>query len=355
MSKEIDEHLKAVEDEILSEFGQDSVRRLSAPDNLSKIAFWVSSGSAVIDSVLAAGRQQPCSLVPFGRVMELSGPPGAGKTSTCAQIAAQTQQNGGIVVVVDTEERIAEDYWRSLGVDLDQVLNIRATSIEEVFEKQEKIIKIMMKKAPDRPLLLIWDSLGSCVSREIEEDDPKSTFMERAAKSYGRDAKSIGAGLKLLNPLIAKSRTCYLYTNHIYKKMGVAYGDDTETPGGNKIKFLATIRLRLTPAGAITETDKLGNKVRIGQKVKVKAVKNSMGPSLLEKEAVILGGQGFSDAYSLFDTGKKLGVITGKGAWSTAKMPSGEEVKFQGWNGFQEKVIMHPEFETLLEEFKEQL
>lgn len=347
----VDDCLQMLEEEMLSEFGPGTAGKLSSSDSLSQIKDWVSTRSMVVDKVLAGGRNEPCSLVPFGRQMELSGPPGSGKTTLCAQIAASTQEKGGIVVVTDTEERIAHDYWRSLGVDTGSIINIKAQTLEEVFERQHFCIRTMMERAPDKLVLMIWDSIGGTSSGIIDED-AKGSIMEQAAKIMGREAKTIGNGVKVLNPLIAKSKTCYLYTNHIYSKLNVTYGDATETYGGNKLKFMATIRLGLKPVGKIKESTPTGDAI-IGNRVEVKAHKNSMAPQQLIKEAVLIGGEGFSDDYSVFELGKKVGVIQKNGAWSTAVFPSGDEVKFQGWNGFKEKVSTHPEYELIKQRVRE--
>lgn len=327
-------------------FGESEARSLSSEDSLSKVDFSVSTRSIVIDKILAGGRPQPCSLIPFGRQMEISGLNGAGKTTLCAQIAAETQKRGGLVVVVDTEERIDETYWKALGVNTDRVINLHAGSIEEVFDKVEQAIKISAANDPDQPLLIIWDSVGGTSSDMVLEG--KGTLMERAKKMYGREAKIIGTGVKALNGLIAKHKVCFLYTNHLYTDMNVTYGDNKKEYGGEKLKFHATVRLRLTKVGELKEEDAFGNKQKFGQRVKIKANKNSMGPMQLEKEAVILGGIGFCNDYTVFEIGKKSNLITTAGAWSTVTL-GGAEVKFMGWNGFQEKVVMHDSYMDLVQ------
>lgn len=345
-----DDVINAISNSLIAELGDGAAAPLSSPDTLSKITSWVSTRSIVVDAVLAGGRPKPCSLLPFGRQIEISGLPGSGKTTLCAQIAAEVQAQGGIVVVTDTEERIDVPYWTQLGVDCDKVIRLEAHTLEEVFNKQEAAIRIMAQKASDRKCLIIWDSLGGTSSDEILEFDPKKkeTFMEKAKQAFGRDAKTIGLGLKGLNGLIASTNTCYLYTNHLYTKMETGgYGEQTDTYGGLKAKFMATVRLRLTKVGNITEETVSGKNI-IGNKVRVKALKNSMSPMQMEKEAVLMGGLGFSNEYTVFELGKKLGVVKTAGAWSTADF-GGEEIKFQGWSGFQEKVVTHPKYAELLD------
>lgn len=276
-------------------------------------------------------------------------------TTMCAQVAAEVQSRGGVVITIDTEERIDEEYWTSLGVDCGRVLRAQAHTLEEVFNKQESILRNLVEKSPDTMGVMIYDSLGSTSSDEIINFDPKKgTFMDSAKQAFGRDAKVIGLGLKGLNGLISKSNICYMYTNHIYTKMNAGHGDPYETYGGLKAKFMATVRLRLQRIGAITEDDDTDNKLTTGIRVRVKALKNSMSPHLLEKDAVLIGGKGFSNDYTVFELGKKLGFVSTSGSWSTATI-CGEEIKFQGFNGFMEKVVTHPKYAELLQQVSEAL
>lgn len=276
-------------------------------------------------------------------------------TTLCAQLSAEVQSQGGIVVVTDTEERIAHDYWQALGVDTSRIINLRAYSIEEVFEKQHACIEVMAKNSPDTEILMIWDSLGATAGRSTMTPAKNESFMEAARKNMGRDAGMISAGMRVINGAVAKARVMYVYTNHIYSKMNVTYGDKTETYGGVKAKFFATVRLSLQQIGKIKQEDKLGNVQVIGNRVRVKTLKNNMSPFLMEKEAVVLGGIGFSNDYTAFEAGKKLGLLTSKGAWSTVVMPSGEEIKFQGWNGFMTKVVPHPQYPDFMNLVREAL
>ena len=347
----LDSILDSIQGELNKAFGEGTASRLSDAATYSKIDNWVSSRSIVVDSVLRGGRPVGSSLVPFGRQVELSGKPGSGKTTLCAQIAAETVAQGGIVLITDTEERIDHDYWTSLGADPTKMVHIQATTLEEVFEKQYRAIKFARETAPNHLMLSIWDSLGGTSLDKIVDDAAEGSPMEQAEKAMGKKAKVISSGMELINTLVSSSNCCYLYTNHIYQKMGnTGYGEMTETPGGNKPKFFATVRLRLTPVGKIQAEDPVsGEEMTIGHRVRVKALKNSMAGHLLERDAVILGGSGYSNDYTIFEVAGKLGAIKKSGAWSTWETPSGDEVKFQGWNGFLDKVIPHPEYQDLFD------
>jgi RecA/RadA recombinase len=340
----LDAHLSALQSEMNKEFGADTAVRGDSSDVLSTVDKWISTRSIAIDKVVAGGRPLPCSVIPYGRQVEISGPPHAGKTTACAQTVAEAQRDGALVIVTDTEERIDKDYWKALGVDCGRYLNLRADTLEEVFEKQYRAILKMKKLAPERDLLMLWDSVGGTRSRKVMDEESKTTFMERAAKIMGRNAKVIGDGVNALNEVIPSSNVCYLYTNHVYTKMNVQYGDPMETYGGNRLKFLATLRLRLTPGKELREEDQFGNVQSVGKWVNVKSLKNSMAPMLMTKRAVVMGGLGFSNEYLVWDVAKQAKWITTAGGWSTWETPKGEKVKFQGWTGFQAKVAMHPEY-----------
>lgn len=345
----VEEVLNTLTDDLNSMFGDESVGRLTDEGTLSKVNHWVSTGSIVVDSVLRGKRPVGSSLIPFGRQVEISGPNNAGKTTLCAQIAAETQRMGGIVMVTDTEERIAEEYWRTLGVDIDKVLRIGATDLVNVFDKQYLALQVLHRRAPNRPVLMLWDSLGGTAGAEMIDPDSDESPMEQAGKFNMRQAKQISNGVVLINTVISKTRACYLYTNHEYTDINVKYGSKRKQYGGAKPQYLATVRLQLTPIGAVKEKDDFGNDTMVGRRILVRALKNSMDGNLLEREAVIMASRGFVNEFTVFEWGKKVGCLESKGSWTTWVSPDGEEIKFQGFNGFEEKVVSHPKYQVLVD------
>lgn len=340
----MDSHLSFLQEALQKEFGEDSALSLGSPKALSRIDHWVSTRSIVVDKVLLGGRVAPASLVPVGRVTEIAGKEGVGKSTLVAQIMAETQAQGGLVIVTDTESRIDAQYFTALGVDLSKVLSIYADNTEDVFRKQIAAIKIMQKNAPNQILTMIWDSIGGTSSAKslADGEDP----MDQAA--YGADAKVNSHGIKVVNTMIAKSKISYIFTNHVYQKMNVKWGDDQETSGGSKLKYFATVRLRLSEIGAISEKDDNDRPQRSGKRIRVKAIKNSMSPICLEKDAVIIGGKGFCNEYTVMENAETIGLIKKAGPWSTWIAPiSGEVIKFLGFAGFMDKVAIHPEYKNL--------
>ena len=353
---EIDKVLETIQKGLIEEFGEDGAMRLSDASSLCNIDVWFPTGSIVVDAVIRGGRPVGSPIMPGGRQIEISGPPAVGKTTLVAMLAAQVQKAGGMIIATDTEERIDAVYWTSLGVDVSKVINLRAQTLEDVFVKQFKCIELMMSSAPDTPFMMLWDSVGATFSDAVDIPNKDQSFMEAAERNMGRDAKTISAGMRVINKMIAKSKCMYVYTNHVYHRIGVIYGDKTATPGGEKLKFFATLRLELSKGQAIREEDASGNEQEVGRKIWVKALKNSMSPVLMKKEAVLLGGVGFDNNSTVFDVGKERGLIESKGAWCTWEPTdpiTGEvidTVKFSGAKGFKEKVVTHPHYQLLVDE-----
>ena len=346
---DVDDVLNELQDDLNKLFGDNSVMRLDSQDTLSRVDHWVTSRSIVVDSVLRGGQPPGSPLVPFGRMMEISGPEDSGKSTLCAHIAAEVQAKGGIVLITDTEEKIAADYWAKLGVDLSRVVRIYADNVKEVFNKQFHMLQMAREKAPDRLVLSIWDSLGgTSIHNIVEANNDKESPMDQAEKFAMRRAKQIGEGVELIHSIVSKTRACYLWTNHEYTKMNVKWGSPRETRGGRKPKYYATVRIQLTPSGSITETDPISNKTKeLGQKVMVRALKNHMSGIKLQREAFVMSGLGFCNEMTVFDTAKKMKSINTSGSWSTWTTPSGDDIKFQGFNGFMDKVVSHPEYDDL--------
>lgn len=352
--KAIDKLLDGAQKFFDKEFGVGGTQRLSAAETFSRVDTWVSTGSIVVDKVLAGGRPEPCSLIPFGRQTELSGLPGSGKTSLCAQLAAMVQAMGGIVVVTDTEERIDHPYWARLGVDTGRIINLIGRTLEDVFTNQIKFIQWVLAKAPNQPVLMLWDSLGGTTIDSLQDEiEDGGDIQEAAKKIMMQKAKIISNNMELINPLVARAKIAYVYTNTLYMDHTVKYGDPWKTPGGEKKNFMATVRLRIKRIGEISDKNEaLNKKIIHGHKVVVKSVKNSMAPHLLEIEGAVMGNRGFCNEWTVKDIGERMGFISTTGSWTTWRftdVEGGPEVKFQGWSGFLDAVEAHPaEYDALL-------
>ena len=316
-------------------FGAGSALTPTAETVLCKVEHWVSTRNFLIDSAIAGGLPMPRPLIPFGRMTEISGLNSTGKTSFLGHIVAETQATGGIAAVSDTEEALDLAYWEQLGVDLSRLIIVPAANIEEVFTKVETLVDLIRAAGDDRLICIGWDSLGGTPTKEQEQAEADDKF-------YASAAKVVGQNLQRIIGKISKKRIGFVITNHLYRKMNVKFGDPWETYGGEKVKFLATLRIRLENIGQINEgTDE--EKQTIGHRVKVKIIKNKMAPILRTVEVPCLGGLGFSIDYSIYEHGQVQGLITGK----TWKEWNG--VKFQGWRGFQDKIVTCDDYPELIQ------
>jgi hypothetical protein len=234
-------------------------------------------------------------------------------------------------------------------VDTSRILHLKASCVHEAFDKQYAVMETMESKVGDRKVLLLWDSLGGTGTIEV---DPKSknSPMEQAEKHNMRAAKDISTGMRLINGIVARTCVSYLYTNHQYTKVGTMFGDDQETYGGVKAKYFATVRLRLQPSGNLFDKE---SRSVFGKRVRVQALKNSMAGVQKTVDGVIMPCRGFVNEYTVFEHCKEARSESGdplvvtEGSWSTWTTPDGESLKFQGWNGFMEKVVPHPGYQAL--------
>lgn len=313
---------------------------------LGTVEHWVSTRNFMIDYAIAGGLPMPRPIIPFGRITEIAGLNETGKTTLLSQIIAETQRVGGIGAIIDVEHTLDLSYMEQLGVDLSRVIIAPADTYEEGFHKAKVLVKAVQEHDPDRLVCLGWDSVGATPTQaQMDSDD--------AGNPHGVAAKIVGQNLQVFNGMIAKCRVGMIFTNHLWHDHNVKYGDPYKSYAGEKFRYFATLRIRLTKSGQIKEkeegaTAEDDSKQTIGSRIKVGVLKNKMAPYRKTVEVPCLGGLGFSTDYCVFEQGLKQGSITGT-TWKTWETPNGEEIKFQGWRGFQEKVLLHPEYPALVE------
>lgn len=326
--------------------GKGSALIPTATTMLGQVDHWVSTRNFKIDWAIAGGLPMPRPIIPFGRITEIAGLFGTGKTTLLGHIAAETQYMGGVAVIIDVEHALDLSYMEKLGVDLSRYIVVQADTYEEGFHKARVLVKSIQNHDPDRLVCIGWDSVGATPTQaQMDNDD--------ASNVYGIAAKVVGQNLQVFNGMIAKNKIAMIFTNHLYRRIGVTYGDPWESYAGEKFKFFATVRLRLTRIGTLKEkgegTEEDDDKQTIGHKIKVAVMKNKMAPYLRSVEVPCLGGLGFSLDYCVLEEGIKQKVIEGDKSWRNWKAPSGETIKWQGWRGFQEKMQPHPEYPKLIE------
>ncbi len=306
--------------QIEKQFGKGSVMRLGQ-DAIAEIAF-IPTGSLSLDVALGVGG------VPRGRVIEIFGPESSGKTTVALHIIAEAQKRGGFAAFVDAEHALDPQYATNLGVNLDELLVSQPDTGEQALEIAEALVR---SNAID---VLVIDSVAALVPRaEIEG--------EMGDAHVGLQARLMSQALRKLSGVISKSRTCAIFINQIREKVGVMFGNPEVTPGGRALKFYSSVRLDVRRI----ESLKIGSDQIIGNRTRVKVVKNKVAPPFKIAEFDILYGKGVSAEGSLIDLGLEHNVINKSGAWYSY----GEERLGQGRENVREFLKENPEMRQEIE------
>ncbi len=323
-SAENEDKLKALEAarlQIEKQFGQGSIMKLGTREANMSIST-IPSGSILLDEALGVGGY------PRGRIIEIYGPESSGKTTLALHAIAEAQKLGGIAAFIDAEHALDPVYAKNLGVNIDDLWVSQPDSGEQALDIAESLVR---SGAVD---IIVVDSVAA-LTPQAEIDG------EMGDAHVGLQARLMSQALRKLTGTISKSKTILIFINQIRMKIGVMFGNPETTTGGNALKFYASVRLEVRKI----ETIEKGEEEAIGNRVRVKVVKNKVAPPFRKVELEIMFGKGISASGSLVDAAVKYGIIDKKGAWYTR----GEEKIGQGRDNAKTYVEQNPDFAAQIE------
>jgi recombination protein RecA len=292
--KALAERGRAVDAAIIAiekQFGRGSIMKLGSRERQAVDS--IPTGSIALDLALGVGG------IPRGRISEIFGPESSGKTTVCQHVIAEAQRMGGIAAFIDVEHALDPAYARACGVNVDELLVSQPDTGEQALEITETLIR---SGGVD---IVVVDSVAALVPRAEIEGEMGDSFV-------GIQARLMSQALRKLTGAVSRSNTALVFTNQLREKIGVMFGNPETTPGGRALKFYASVRLDIRRVETIKSgTDSVGNRVR------VKVVKNKVSPPFRVAEFDVMYGEGISKEGGLLDVGVAMDVVTKTGAWFT--------------------------------------
>lgn len=305
--------------QIEREFGKGSIMRLGEARTLDVQT--ISTGSLGLDLALGVGG------LPRGRIIEIYGPEASGKTTLAMSVVAEAQKNGGLVAYIDAEHAFDPEYAKNLGLNIKELLISQPDTGEQALEITETLVR---SNAVD---VLVIDSVAALV--------PKSEIEgEMGDSQMGVQARLMSQALRKLTGIVSKSKTVVIFINQIRMKIGVMFGNPETTTGGMALKFYSSVRLDIRRIEQLKEGENM-----IGNRTRVKVVKNKVAPPFKQAEFDIMYGIGISRESEIIELGAKYGVLTKSGAW----ILWGEEKLGQGREAAKQYLRDHKDIAKKLE------
>ena len=288
-----------------------------APTNVDG---WISTGCAMLDVAVS---NRPYGGLPVGRITEITGLEQSGKSLVSAHLLAETQKQGGVAVLIDTETAVSREFLEAIGVDVSKLLYVTADSVEQIFDFTETIIEKVRETSKDKIVTIVVDSVAAAsTTNELAADYKKD--------GYATDkAIIISKAMRKITNMIGRQKISLVFTNQLRQKMNAMFGDPWTTSGGKALAFHASVRLRLKNMGQI-KMKQGGQDRTVGMKVRCQVVKNRMGPPLRAADFEIFFDRGIDNYGSWLKVMKENNLVKQAGAWYTyVDTETGEEIKFQ--------------------------
>lgn len=286
---ELSKNLDLAIQQIQKDFGEGAIMRMGDEHRGDVDA--IPTGNLLIDRALGVGG------FPRGRIVEIYGPESSGKTTLTLTAIAQAQRRGGLAAFIDVEHALDPRYARRLGVNMDDLLVSQPSSGEEALRICETLVR---SNAVDAVVL---DSVAALVTKQELEG-------EIGDATVGAQARLMSSALRKLTALIAKARACCIFTNQIREKVGVMFGSPETTPGGRALKFYSSVRVDIRRIGQIKQSDEI-----VGNRTRIKIVKNKVAPPFTEAEFDIMYNEGISAVGSLLDLALEHDILQKRGSW----------------------------------------